>query len=57
MPDDKMTVKKIAEEFGIGEPTIYKMFQDPELPVQDYTTPKFVMRSELLKYFSKRHNL
>lgn len=56
MPDDKMTVKKIAEEYKIGEPTVYKMFKDPELPVQDYTQPQFVLRSELLKYFTKRHD-
>lgn len=56
MPKEKMTAKDVMEEFGLGEPTVYKMFADPELPVQEYTKPKFVLRSELLKYFSVRHD-
>lgn len=56
MPDDKMTVQKIVEEYGIGDVTVYEMFKDPELPVQTYTKPQFVLRGELIKYFSKRHD-
>lgn len=56
MPKEKMTVKDIMEEFGIGDVKVYEMFKDPELPVQTYTKPQFVLRSELLKYFSKRHD-
>lgn len=54
-PDDKMTAKRIAEEYGMGKNTVYRMFNDPELPVQKVTYPYFVLRSELLKYFSTRH--
>lgn len=56
MPDDKLTIKDIIEEYGIGENTVYEMFKDPELAAQTYTKPMFVLRSELLKYFSKRHD-
>lgn len=56
MPDDKMTVQRIVEEYGIGDVTVYEMFKDPELPVQTYTKPQFVLRGELVKYFSKRHD-
>lgn len=56
MPDEKMTVAKISEEFGIGENLVYKMFKDENLPVQNYTKPQFVLRSELLKYFATRHD-
>ena len=56
MSEEKMTVAKISEEFGIGTNLVYKMFNDPELPVQNYTKPQFVLRSELMKYFSVRHD-
>lgn len=56
MPEDKMTVQKIVEEYGIGQETVYEMFKDPTLPVQTYTKPNFVLRGELLKYFCKRHD-
>ena len=56
MPEDKLTVKDIVDQYGIGEPAVYRMFKDPELPAQTYTSPMFVLRSELLKYFSKRHD-
>lgn len=56
MPDDKLTVQDIVKEFGIGDVTVYEMFKDPELPAQTYTKPMFVLRSELLQYFRKRHD-
>lgn len=56
MPDEKMTVKKIVEEFGIGEPIVYKMFKDPKFPAQTYTRPMFILRSEFLKYLTVRHD-
>lgn len=56
MPEDKMTVEKIVSDFGIGLDTVREMFKDPELPVQTYTRPQFVLRGELMKYFSKRHD-
>lgn len=54
--EDKMTVKDIVKEFGIGEPIVYKMFKDPKFPAQTYTRPQFILRSELMKYFSIRHD-
>ena len=30
MPDEKMTVAKISEEYGIGEHAVRKMFNDPK---------------------------
>lgn len=56
MPDEKITIKRLIEEWGIGENMAYKMFDDPNLPVQTYTRPKFVLRSELMKYWSVRHD-
>ena len=54
--NDKLTVADIVREYQIGEQTVYKIFNDPELPVQSYTKPQFVLRGELNKYFSKRHD-
>lgn len=56
MPDEKMTAKDIAKEYGMSEDTAYMIMNDPEMPTQIYTRPRFVLRSELLKYFSKRHD-
>lgn len=56
MPEDKMTASDIAKEYGMSEETAYMILNDPEMPTQAYTRPKFVLRSELLKYFSKRHD-
>lgn len=53
---DKMTAKRIVEEYGISLPTVYEMFKDPEMPTQTYTKPHFVLRCDLIKYFSKRHD-
>ena len=55
-PDDKMTVVRIVEDYQIGENTVRKMFRDDKLPVQKYCNPQFVLRSELLKYFTERHD-
>ena len=56
MPDKKMTAKDIMEEFGLNQALVYRILQDEELPTQTYCKPKFVLRSELLKYFSVRHD-
>lgn len=56
MPTDKLTVQDIVKDYEIGQETVYEMFKDPELPVQIYTKPMFVLRGELLRYFSKRHD-
>lgn len=51
-----LTVKQIHEEFGIGINKIRKMFEDPDLPVQKYTTPYKVKRKKLLEYMDIRHD-
>ena len=56
MPEDKMTVERIVEEYGIGKDTVRTMFKDPKIPVQTYTKPFFVLRTELIKYFCVRHD-
>lgn len=56
MPDEIMTAKDITEEFGLNENLVYRILKDKDLPVQEYAKPKFVLRSELLKYFSVRHD-
>lgn len=56
MPTEKMTAQDIIKEYGIGQETVYEMFKDPQLPVQTYSRPNFVLRGELLKYFSERHD-
>jgi len=53
--DRLMTIKEVSEEFNIGERKVMKIFGHPDLPVQDYTTPKKVLRSELLKFFQVPH--
>ena len=56
MAKEIMTVQDVVEEFGIAEPAVYRIFKDPELPVQAYTKPMFVLRSKLLEYFETRHD-
>lgn len=53
--DRLMTIKEVSEEFNIGERKVMKIFGHPDLPVQDYTTPKKVLKSELLKFFQVPH--
>ena len=53
--DRLMTIKEVSEEFNIGERKVMKIFGHPDLPVQDYTTPKKVLRSKLLKFFQVPH--
>lgn len=54
--NEKLTVKKITEEYGINKDKVYQMFQDPKLPVQTYVKPQFVLKSEFEKYLSTRHD-
>ena len=56
MAKEIMTVQDVVEEFGIAEPAVYRIFKDPELAVQQYTKPMFVLRSKLLEYFETRHD-
>ena len=52
---DKLTVKDVMKEFGLSEKKTRELFSNPEFPAQKFTKPMFVLRSELLKYFSIRH--
>ena len=54
--NEKLTVKRITEEYGINKDKVYQMFQDPKLPVQTYVKPQFVLKSEFEKYLSMRHD-
>ena len=54
--NEKLTVKRITEEYGINKDKVYQMFQDPKLPVQTYVKPQFVLKSEFEKYLSTRHD-
>lgn len=53
--DKLMTMKEVSEEFNIGERKVMKIFGHPDLPVQDYTIPKKVLRSEMVKFFTVSH--
>lgn len=53
--DRLMTAEEIMEEFKIGQVTVYEMFKDKDLPVQKYTKPMKVLRSEFFKYLTVRH--
>ena len=55
-PNELLTVQQIHEETGIGENTILKMFNDPELPVQRYTIPFKVTRQAFNEYVSVHHD-
>ena len=54
--NELLTVEKIHEEFGIGINMVRKMFKDPELAVQRYTTPYKVTRQALNNYFNTKHD-
>lgn len=53
--DKLMTAGEVAKEFKLGKATVTAIFKDERLPVQRYTKPQKVLRSELLKYFSMPH--
>lgn len=55
-PNELLTIKQVHEEFGIGEIMVQKMFRDPELPVQRYTSPFKVTRGALNVYLNKKHD-
>lgn len=54
--DKLMTAGEVAKEFKLGKATVTAIFKDERLPVQRYTKPQKVLRSELLKYFSMPHH-
>lgn len=55
-PYELLTIEQVHKEYGIGLGTVQKMFKDPELQVQRYTTPYRVMRHVLNEYLSKKHD-
>lgn len=55
-PNELLTVEQVHEEFDIGINMVRKMFKDPELAVQRYTTPFKVVRKVLSEYMSKEHD-
>ena len=55
-PNELLTIKQIHEETGIGTNMIQKMFNDPELPVQKYTSPFKVTRQAFNNYINVKHD-
>lgn len=55
-PNELLTIKQICEEFDMGENKVRKVFTDPELPVQRYTTPFKVTRQAFNKYINVSHD-
>ena len=55
-PNELLTVEQIHKEFNIGINMVRKMFQDPTLAVQRYTTPFVVTRQEINRYLNEKHD-
>lgn len=55
-PNELLTVEQVHKEFGIGIGMVRKMFKDPDLDVQRYTSPQKVARQVLYKYMSEKHD-
>ena len=55
-PNELLTIKQVHEEFNIGENMVQKMFRDPELPVQRYTSPFKVTRKAVQEYVNVNHD-
>lgn len=55
-PNELLTVEQVHKEYDIGVNTVRKMFNDPELAVQRYTSPFKVTRQALIIYMSKEHD-
>lgn len=55
-PNELLTIEQVHEEFDIGECMVRKMFKDPELPVQRYTTPFKVTRKAINEYINVSHD-
>lgn len=55
-PNELLTIEQVHEEFDIGENMVRKMFKDPKLPVQRYTTPFKVTRQAFNKYINEKHD-
>ncbi len=55
-PYELLTIEQIHKEKNIGINTVRKMFNDPALAVQKYTTPFKVTRKALNEYMSIKHD-
>lgn len=55
-PFELLTIEQVKKETGFGLGTVQKMFKDPELPVQRYTTPFKVTRKAINDYTSVSHD-
>ena len=54
--DELLTAEQVVTEYKIGMVMVRKIFKDPELAVQRYTSPHKVKRKNLEKYFEVRHD-
>lgn len=55
-PNELLTIEQVHKEFDIGENMVRKMFKDPVLPVQRYTTPFKVTRKAINEYINEKHD-
>ena len=55
-PNRLLTVKDIHEETGIGDVQVYEIFKRPDVAVQKFTKPAKILKSELDKFFTVRHD-
>ena len=55
-PNELLTAKQIAEEYGIRQQTILDTFKDPNLEVQRWTRPFKVKRRVFEEYLDKNHD-
>lgn len=55
-PNELLTIEQVHKEFNIGKNMVQKMFKDPELPVQRYTSPFKVTRKAVQEYVNVKHD-
>lgn len=55
-PNELLTIEQVHKEKDIGICMVRKMFSDPELPVQRYTTPFKVTRKAINEYINTHHD-
>jgi len=55
-PNELLTIKQVQSETGFGINMVQKMFRDPQLNAQRYTTPFKVTRKEFYRYINENHD-
>ena len=55
-PNELLTIEQVHKEFDIGENMVRKIFNDPKLPVQRYTSPFKVTRQAMYSYINQNHD-